>query len=45
MGILTDSVIVTDNMATVLDREFDRKLGSCPVMPAVDQALRKVLAL
>lgn len=45
MGVLTDSVIVTDNLATVLDREIDRRLGSCPIMPAVDAALRLALGL
>jgi len=45
MGVLTDSVIVTDNLATVQDREIDRRLGSCPVMEAVDQALRVTLGL
>ena len=45
MGILTDSVIVTDNLATVLDREIDKRIGRCPIMPAVDQALRTVLGL
>jgi mRNA interferase MazF len=45
MGVLTDSVVVTDNLATVLEREIDRRLGSCPVMAAVDQALRATLAL
>lgn len=45
MGVLTDSVIVTDNLATVVDREIDRRLGSCPAMEAVDQALRVTLAL
>lgn len=45
MGILADSVIVTDNLATVLDREIDRPIGRCPVMSAVDQALRTALGL
>ena len=43
MGILTDSVIVTDNLATVLDREIDKRIGRCPSMSAVDKALRTVL--
>lgn len=38
MGLLTDSVIVTDNLATVLERELDRRIGTCPIMPAVEQA-------
>lgn len=45
MGLLTDSVIVTDNLATVLDREIDRALGRCPEMVAVDTALRVTLGL
>ena len=45
MGILTDSVVVADNLATVFEREIDRRLGSCPAMSAVDQALRVALAL
>jgi mRNA interferase MazF len=45
MGILTDSVIVADNLATVLDRDIDKRIGRCPVMLAVDQALRTALAL
>ena len=45
MGILTDSVIVADNLATVLDREIDKRIGRCPNMSAVDQALRTILEL
>lgn len=45
MGVLTDSAIVADNLATVLDREIDKRIGLCPIMPAVDQALRTVLGL
>ena len=45
MGLLTDSVIVTDNLATILEREIDRRIGSCPLMPAVDQGMRLILDL
>lgn len=45
MGVLTDSAIVADNLATVLDREIDQRIGLCPIMPVVDQALRMILAL
>lgn len=45
MGLLTDSVIVTDNLATVLEREVDRVIGTCPRMDLVDDALRLTLAL
>ena len=29
MGLRTDSVILTDNLATVLETEIDRPLGKC----------------
>lgn len=45
MGLVTDSVVVADNLATVLDREVDRVIGSCPVMDRVDIALRIALGL
>ncbi len=45
MGLLTDSVIVTDNLATVLEREIDRAVGTCPIMDQVDAALRLMLDL
>jgi len=45
MGLLTDSVVVTDNLATVLDREIDKTIGRCPGMDLIDSALRAVLAL
>ncbi len=45
MGLHTDSVIVTDNLATVLEREIDRTIGRCPDMSAVDAALRHTLGL
>ena len=45
MGILTDSVIVADNLATVVDREIDKRIGRCRFMPSVDQALRTILEL
>jgi mRNA interferase MazF len=45
MGLHSDSVIMTDNLATVLDSEIDRGIGSCPVVPAVDNALRHTLGL
>lgn len=45
MGLLMDSVVVTDNLATVLDREIDKTIGHCPAMPIVDQALKKTLGL
>ena len=45
MGIVADSVIVADNLMTVLDREVDKVLGSCPAMDKVEVALRKALGL
>ena len=39
------SVIVTDNLATVLDKAVDRVLGTLPNMSAVDEALRHTLGL
>ncbi len=45
MGLRSDSVVVTDNLATVLDREIDKTIGHCPVMPVVDAALKQTLGL
>jgi mRNA interferase MazF len=45
MGILQDSVIVADNLATVLDGEIDRVIGSCIEIAPVEKALRMVLGL
>ena len=43
-GLLTNSVIMTDNLATVAESEIDRIIGSLP-MEAVDLALRHTLGL
>jgi hypothetical protein len=40
-----DSVIVTDNVATVFETEIDSVLGRLPDMAAVDSALKRTLAL
>jgi mRNA interferase MazF len=45
MGLRTDSVLMTDNLATVLEIEIDRQLGKMPDMSAVDVALRHTLGL
>lgn len=45
MGLHTDSVLMTDNLATVLENEIDRTIGQCPTMEAVDEALRHTLGL
>ena len=43
-GLLTDSVVMTDNLATIAESEIDRVVGSLE-MPAVDKALRHTLGL
>jgi len=43
-GLLTDSVMMTDNLATISDTEIDRVVGSLP-MGKVEAALRHTLAL
>jgi mRNA interferase MazF len=45
MGLLTDSVIATDNLATVLEREIDRVIGTRYDMAPIDSALRHTLGL
>jgi mRNA interferase MazF len=44
-GLLTDSVIMTDNLATILEGEIDRSIGHWPDMQAVDAGLRHTLGL
>ena len=44
-GLLTDSVIMTDNLATVFETEIDRRIGAWPQMATVEAALRRTLAL
>ena len=44
-GILMDSIVMTDNLATVCEIEIDRALGSLSDMSAIDRALRHTLAL
>lgn len=43
-GLLTDSVVMTDNLATVAEPEIDRTIGSLP-MDKADIALRHTLGL
>lgn len=43
-GILTDSVVMTDNIATIATSEITRQIGSL-TMEAIDSALRHTLAL
>ncbi|MCE9554643.1 MAG: type II toxin-antitoxin system PemK/MazF family toxin [Planctomycetes bacterium] len=45
MGLRTDSVIMTDNLATVHDNEIDSVIGLCPDMNAVSAGLRHTLGL
>jgi mRNA interferase MazF len=44
-GLRLDSIIMTDNLATVLESEIDSVLGRLPDMGKVDEALRYTLAL
>jgi mRNA interferase MazF len=44
-GLRLDSVIMTDNLATVLEAEIDSVLGHFPEMRAVDVALKHTLDL
>jgi mRNA interferase MazF len=44
-GLLTDLVIMTDNLATIHHSEIDRVLGSFAGMREIDVALRTTLAL
>ncbi len=41
-GLLADSVVMTDNLATIVSREISRVIGSLP-MTNVDTALRHTL--
>ncbi len=43
-GLLTDSVVMCDNLATITETEIDRVIGNLP-MADVDQALRHTLGL
>jgi mRNA interferase MazF len=43
-GLLTDSIIMTDNLATIRESALYRIIGSLPMAP-VDVALRYTLAL
>ena len=44
-GLRLDSVVMTDNLATVLDSEIDSALGNFPEMITVDAALKHTLEL
>ena len=42
-GLRTDSIVMTDNLATVLDKAIAGKLGRLQQMAGVDAALRQTL--
>ena len=44
-GLLTESVIMTDNLATVLETEIEKAIGVWIEMSVVDIALRHTLGL
>jgi mRNA interferase MazF len=44
-GLVADSVIMTDNVATILDKAIFSIIGRLPDMTAVDAALRHTLGL
>ena len=44
-GLLTDSAIMTDNLATVRYAEIDRVIGTFPDLTEFEAALRATLAL
>ena len=43
--ILTDSVVMTDNLATIRENEIDRALGKLNDLTEVEVALRRTLSL
>lgn len=44
-GLVTDSVIMTDNLRTLLETHLDRVIGVWTAMDVVDDALRHTLGL
>ncbi len=44
-GLLLDSVIMADNLATVVEKAIDSVIGVIPNMAGVDLALRHTLSL
>lgn len=44
-GLRTDSVIMTDNLATVLHQAIAEKIGHLAALSEVNQALRATLGL
>ena len=43
-GLLSDSVVMTDNLATIRESEIDQKIGALPMID-IDAALRHTLNL
>lgn len=43
-GLLSDSVVMTDNLVTIADSAIDRVIGKLP-MTQIDAALRHTLSL
>ena len=44
-GLLLDSIVMTDNLATIHKSELARVIGHVPAMAEIDQAMRVTLAL
>jgi mRNA interferase MazF len=44
-GLVSDSVVMTDNLVTVLEKAITQVIGHLPDMTAVDAALRHTLGL
>jgi len=44
-GLLMDSIVMTDNLATIRYSEIDRVIGTFAEMKEIDAALRTTLAL
>jgi mRNA interferase MazF len=45
MGLRTDSIVMTDNLATIRESEIDRVIGKCSDMSHVEAALRHTLGI
>jgi len=45
MGLRTDSVVMTDNLATILESEIDRTIGRMADMRLVNLALRHTFGM
>ncbi|MBW7877338.1 MAG: type II toxin-antitoxin system PemK/MazF family toxin [Candidatus Cloacimonetes bacterium] len=45
MGLRTDSIVVTDNLATIKTREIYKVIGECTIMPQIEAALKFTFGL